>query len=276
MIREYIVPCKINLGLEVLAKRPDGYHELNTVFYRVMEPHDRITITESEYFHFTCSDPSLATSDNLVTRAANAWHRHLACALPNIHVHLDKRIPMGAGLGGGSSDAATILQILNEGNAIADDELLRMAASTGADVPFFLSNTKAAVATGIGEVLTPIELDLNASVLIVFDPSIHISTKEAYAGLKLAKQPIATNFGDLFNGTESLDDLDGVLRNDFEESIFAMHPKLALVKQQLYDHGASVALMSGSGSAVFGLFESEEVAASAKKEFSKHGMLAYL
>ena len=276
MIREYIVPCKINLGLEVLLKRADGYHELNTVFYRVMEPHDRITITESEYFRFTCSDSSLATNDNLIMRATTAWRSHFGRELPNIHVHLDKRIPMGAGLGGGSSDAATMLQILNEEDAIADEEMLKIASSTGADVPFFVNNSKAAIASGIGELLTPIELELHASILIVFDPSIHVSTKEAYAGLQLAPQSIASNYEGLFKNIKSLDDLDGALRNDFEASIFAKHPKLARVKQQLYDRGASVALMSGSGSAVFGLFESEEMASDAKKAFVAEGLAAFL
>jgi 4-diphosphocytidyl-2-C-methyl-D-erythritol kinase len=276
MIREYIAPCKINLGLEVLFKRPDEYHELNTVFYRVMEPHDVIAVTDSEFFRFTCSDPSLATNDNLVMKAANAWRGHLGRELPPLHIHLDKRIPMGAGLGGGSSDAATVLQILNDDGAIGEQDLLKLAASIGADVPFFVLNTKAAVASGIGEALTPIDAHLNASVLIVFDESIHVSTKEAYRGLNLSAQPIATNYEDLFKSIESIDDLDGVLRNDFEASIFAKHPQLASIKQQLYDHGASVALMSGSGSALFGLFESEEIAHRAKPQFEQQGFLAYL
>src|SRR5438045_3338287 len=196
MIREFIVPCKINLSLEVLFNRQDGYHELNTVFYRVMEPHDVISVTESEFFRFTCSDASLATGDNLIMKAAHAWSNASGKALPNIHVHLDKRIPMGAGLGGGSSDAAMMLQILDDDEALGEDELRKLVASIGADVPFFLSKEKAAIARGIGDILTPIDMDLNASLLIIFDPNIHVSTKEAYTGI--VPNSVATNYSELF------------------------------------------------------------------------------
>jgi 4-diphosphocytidyl-2-C-methyl-D-erythritol kinase len=213
-------------------------------------------------------------SDNLVMRAAHAWHGHPGRELPNIHVHLDKRIPMGAGLGGGSSDAATILQILNDDEAISEAELQKLASSIGADVPFFLSNTKAAIASGIGDMLTPIDFDLNASILIVFDPSIHVSTKEAYAGI--TTNHVATNFAESFKEIKDLNDLRDHLRNDFEPSVFAKHPRLEEIKQELYDQGASLALMSGSGSALFGLFESEEDARHAKTAFENEGLLAYL
>lgn len=274
MTTEYIVPCKINLGLEILAKRTDGYHELNTVFYRVLEPHDLITVRESENFQFTCSDPSLATSENLGMKAAAAWQKYLGCDLPNIHVHLDKRIPMGAGLGGGSSDAATMLQILNEHQTISESALARIAASIGADVPFFLSNAKAAIASGIGEELTPFDLDLSMTILIVFDPTIQVSTREAYAGV--AMNPVATNYNELLKDTEDVRDLKDYLRNDFEPTIFVKHPKLAAIKQSLYDRGASVALMSGSGSALFGLFEDVDVANEAKRQFDAEDLKAFL
>jgi 4-diphosphocytidyl-2-C-methyl-D-erythritol kinase len=276
MMREHIVPCKINLGLEVLFKRPDGYHELSTVFYRVLEPHDVITVTESDSFRFTCSDHSLATDTNLVMKAADAWRPHLDCDFPSLHIHLEKRIPMGAGLGGGSSDAATILQILNEIHPVAPKELSNIARSIGADVPFFLSNSKAALATGIGEVLTPIKFDLNGVVLIVYDPAIQVSTRDAYAGLALQENPIVSNVADVLSGLESLDDLNGNLRNDFEPSVFAKFPKLASIKQTLYDSGASVALMSGSGSAIFGIFNDYNIAHEAKSKFERENLLAFL
>jgi 4-diphosphocytidyl-2-C-methyl-D-erythritol kinase len=279
-IREYIATSKINLGLEVLSKRPDGYHEINTVFYRVLEPHDVITVTDAEFFHVTCSDPSLPSDENLMTRAANAWRSPivgdgLGCVLPPIQVHLEKRIPMGSGLGGGSSDAAMMLNILSE-HTSGLSAPINLAASIGADVPFFLSGAKAALATGIGEKLTPIDFDLHAAVLIIVDPAIRVSTREAYAGLQLSTHPFATNLADLFKDLSGLNDLRGLLRNDFEPSIFQRHPKLASIKQSLLDRGADLALMSGSGSAIFGLFEDVATAEEAKQRFEAEGLLAFL
>ncbi len=281
-IREYIAPGKINLGLEVLSKRPDGYHEINTVFYRVLEPHDVITVRDAEFFRVTCSDPSLASDENLMVRAAHKFASWSGLELPHIEVHLEKRIPMGAGLGGGSSDAAMMLKILSEYSPLASRRsgvLARregVGGEVGADVPFFLSGAKAAIATGIGETLKPIDFDLNAAVLIILDPAIHVSTREAYAGVRLSANPIATNFSDLFSDRNDVSDLKRHIRNDFEPSIFHRYPKLAEIKQSLLDRGADLALMSGSGSAIFGLFQDFEKAEAAKQRFESEGLLAFL
>ncbi|MDP4198241.1 MAG: 4-(cytidine 5'-diphospho)-2-C-methyl-D-erythritol kinase [Bacteroidota bacterium] len=274
-LREYIVPSKINLGLEILSRRPDGYHEINTVFYRTLEPHDVITVSDAEFFRITCSDPSLVGEGNLMYRAAHRFADQFGLELPSIEVHLEKRIPMGAGLGGGSSDAATMLSILSEfSNGISVPA--ELTASIGADVPFFFTGAKAAVATGIGEQLTPIDFDLHAAVLIVLDPAIHVSTREAYAGLRLPLTPIATNFADLFDGAVDLSDLQDHLRNDFEATVFQQYPKLSSIKQSLLDRGADLALMSGSGSAIFGLFEDVSVAEDAKRWFEADDLLVFL
>src|SRR5580704_921631 len=176
MLETYRAPAKINLGLEVLYKRPDGYHEINTLFCRVAEPHDVVSVTRAGFFRLTCSDTTLPTdSRNLMMRAAEEFAKLSGTALPRLHIHLEKNIPIGAGLGGGSSDAATMLHILkdwydsgpNASSALDNGELLKLTAKLGADVPFFYSNFSAAQASGIGEKLLPMNIQLEASVLVV-------------------------------------------------------------------------------------------------------------
>jgi 4-diphosphocytidyl-2-C-methyl-D-erythritol kinase len=278
-IKRYTAPCKINLGLEVLYKRGDGYHELNTLFYRVLEPHDSVVVTPSEFFRLTCSDPTLPIdSRNLMMRAANAFQKLTEKPLPPIHVHLEKHIPTGAGLGGGSSDAAIMLQILSDRSEVAPyrKDLIHLATQIGADVPFFLAGDKAAMARGIGEKLTPLDFDLSAFVLIVMDPEIHVSTKDAYASLSPNPSPRNTDFESLFEETPPLSQLKEELSNDFEPEIFRQHPKLARLKHAMYARGAGFALMSGSGSAIFGLFDDGPKAKEAKAAFETEGLKAWL
>ncbi len=273
----YIAPAKINLGLEILRRRPDGYHELRTIFYRVLEPHDSMEVTPSENFRFTCTDESLPVDDrNLVMRAARLFSESTGLDLPPIHVHLEKRIPAQAGLGGGSSDAATMIRILKDVNSHSlkgHEDTARQPVNgsrIGADVPFFLSESRAALATGIGDILTPIELELSSSILIVVDPTIHVSTREAYDGLD------PSSF--LRSELSVLPRLEkgGGVRNDFESSIFARHPRLGIIKGSMYERGAYFALMTGSGSAVYGLFHNTEEALSACRDFMYEGLQAFL
>jgi 4-diphosphocytidyl-2-C-methyl-D-erythritol kinase len=278
-IERYTAPSKINLGLEVLFKRGDGYHELNTLFFRVFEPHDSIVVTPADFFQFTCSDATLPIdSRNLMVRAANEFSKLVGRPLPPLHVQLEKNIPMGAGLGGGSSDAAIMLRILADhfDDAPSPKELMQLATKIGADVPFFLAGDKAAMARGIGEKLTPLDFDLKAFVLIAFDPSMHISTKDAYASLSPNPSPRATDFESLFEETPPLSKLKETLSNDFEPDIFRQFPKLARLKHAMYAHGAGFALMSGSGSAIFGLFEDEGRAKEAKAAFEAEGVKCWL
>jgi 4-diphosphocytidyl-2-C-methyl-D-erythritol kinase len=278
-IERYIAYSKINLGLEVLRKREDGYHELNTIFYRVLEPHDSISVEQSDVFQLTCSESSLPTdSRNLMMRATNVFTKEFGTPLPSIHVHLDKQIPMGAGLGGGSSDAAIMLEILHDKSDTPPSmhDLMKLAATIGADVPFFLSGEKASVARGIGEQLSSISLELDCSILIVKDPSLHVSTREAYQALSIKLESKPTDYFALFEGPLPIEEFDKYLRNDFEPSVFERYPRLAEIKEELYTSGALFAMMSGSGSAILGLFEDYLPAQHAKDQFERKGMSAFL
>jgi 4-diphosphocytidyl-2-C-methyl-D-erythritol kinase len=285
VLETYVAPAKINLGLEVLYKRPDGYHEINTLFLRIPEPHDTITVTRGGYFQLTCSDESLPTgSSNLMMRAAEAFCHQARVPLPRLHIHLEKNIPIGAGLGGGSSDAATILHILKNWYAsehtdpsrLNQHELLKLAAKLGADVPFFFVDTNAAQAGGIGEKLLPMDVKLNASVLVVFDPNIQVSTRDAYASLTPNTGPRTIEYATFFKSPPPLRKWKEQLGNDFEPEIFRQFPRLAEIKHSLYSLGASFALMSGSGSSVYGLFEDRDKAKEAKSVFEQHGQLTFL
>ena len=264
-------PAKINLGLEILARREDGYHELNTLFYRVDEPHDVLEVSAAVRYTLTCSDPTVPVdASNLVTRAFTA----LAQELPAIHIHLVKNIPHGAGLGGGSSDAAIALLIGNELLPAQKpaNELFDIAQKLGADVPFFLSGERAMIGHGIGDILEPIELELPCSIVIAKDPSVSVSTKEAYEGLQLKTARIATDHIAMLSayGWEGLLD---VLVNDFEPTIFARYPAIGRLKKEMTELGAMKALMSGSGSAVFGMFQRAELADRAVEALRRKGLL---
>ena len=252
--------AKINLGLNVVERRPDGYHNLETVFYPV-------GIKDAlEVFPMHDDFPSAADCDlkvtnlhiegdeqrNLVVRAYNLLKQDFP-ALPRIHAHLWKGIPTQAGMGGGSSDCAFMLCLLNEQFqlGLSQQQLIDYAARLGADCPFFVLS-RPAYAEGIGERLVPINLSLKGYYLAVVRPDIPVPTKEAFALIKphrpqmncreVVMQPIETWRDELVN--------------DFEESVFAQHPEIGQVKERLYGLGATYAAMSGSGSALFGLFRS--------------------
>lgn len=193
-----------------------------------------------------CSD-----SDNLCVRAARLMQQRYS--LSGVDITLDKRVPFGAGLGGGSSDATAVLLAMNEifGLALAESELIDVAAQLGSDTAFFVRNT-AQLCSGRGEVMQPIELDLGGYMLVLVKPEgVNISTREAYSGVKPAipTQPLAQLIA------RPVVQWQGSVKNDFEPHIFAAHPTLAAIKATLLDAGASYAAMSGSGSTIFGLFE---------------------
>ncbi|SRR5579883_449191 len=278
-IDRYLSPAKINLGLEVLYERPDGYHEINTCFVRVLEPHDSVSVTRSGFFRLTCSDPTLPVdSSNLMMKAALAFEKLAGHTLPRIHVHLEKVIPMGAGLGGGSSNAASMLQILCDRSEAPPSsvDVMKIAAKIGADVPFFLAGNKIARAGGIGEELTPLSIELPLTILIVVNPTIQISTKDAYALLSPSPEPSQVDYISFFDDPPALSQWKEKLRNDFEPEIFRRIPKLGMIKHAMYSRGAVFALMSGSGSSIYGLFENPELAESAKQKFLEEKLLAFL
>ena len=252
--------CKINLGLNIVAKRPDGYHDLETVFYPVpLCDVLEIKKMDEEFPSPTPIDLKVTghavecdERNNLVVKAYHLLAKDYE--LPRIHVHLVKRIPMQAGLGGGSADAAYMIRLLDErfrlnmGNA----EMERYAAQLGADCAFFI-RSEIAYATGIGDVLAPADNEhhsLEGYYLALVKPDVAVSTAEAYAGVT-PKKP-AKSCRDIVR--QPIDTWRDELTNDFEKSIFAKYPVLADVKEKLYANGALYAQMSGSGSTIFGIF----------------------
>lgn len=254
--------CKINLGLRVLRKRADGYHDLATVFLPV-PMYDELEIVESAHFEMlqTGIIVDCPPDDNI---CAKAWRLlKSACPqLPAVRIHLHKNIPFGAGLGGGSSDAAFTLKMLNEmfSLGLSRAELKAFAARLGADCAFFIDNVPA-YATGIGDHLEPLDFDpLEGLVLKVEKPDDAVSTREAYAGLSLPPDSGLEAYGAMATSPlvralrQPVDTWRGTVFNDFESTVFRGHPAIAALKERMYAAGARYACMSGSGAAVFGLY----------------------
>jgi len=246
--------------LNIVAKRPDGYHELETVFYPVpLCDALEIKKMDNEFPSPTPIDLKVTGNTvecderkNLVVKAYHLLAQDYK--LPRLHAHLVKRIPMQAGLGGGSADAAYMIRLLDErfrlnmGNA----EMERYAAQLGADCAFFI-RSETAYATGIGEILAPVDNDennLEGYYLALVKPDVAVSTAEAFAGIT-PKKPVK-NCRDIVR--QPIDTWRTELTNDFEQTIFAIHPILATIKEKLYKNGALYAQMSGSGSTIFGIF----------------------
>lgn len=248
-----VFPCaKINLGLYITERRADGYHNLQTVFYPIPLC-DELQVEESETDRLELVGIQVAgdTADNLVMRALNLL-REQGHTIPPLRIRLTKHIPTGAGLGGGSSDAAFMLRLLNEQFAlnIETSELERLAARLGADCPFFI-RCHPVLAEGIGDEFTPVALDLSGWFLVLIKPDDFISTKEAYACVKPRMPQIRLQEEIARNPTCWKE----TLSNDFEASVFPAHPTVAEIKENFYRQGAVYAAMSGSGSSVFALFK---------------------
>ena len=251
----YYPNAKINIGLNIVEKRPDGYHNLETIFYPI-PLNDVLEVVHNKNGQepYVLGNSGIIVDskaeDNICVKAFELIRAKYQ--IPPISIHLHKMIPFGAGLGGGSADGAFMLKLLNKefNLGISDDELRHMAAQLGADCAFFIHN-QPAYATGIGDVLKPIDMDLSGYYFALIKPSIHVSTPEAYAGIK----PKQT--------TNSLCDLVKLpieqwkhhIKNDFEASVFKKHPRIGKIKMGLYEAGALYACMSGSGSSVFGIFK---------------------
>ena len=247
--------AKINIGLQVTERRPDGYHNLDTVFYPI-PINDALEVIVAEGADYDCrlhiSGIAIEgdADNNLVVRA----YRLLAAdyALPSVDIYLHKHIPTGAGLGGGSADASFMLRLLNEmfELGVTTEKLEAYAALLGADCPFFITGNPV-YATGIGNEFHSIDIDLSGWHIVVVKPDVFVSTKEAYSMVKPEKPAVTLDKKIVRPITEWKD----TISNDFEKGIFALHPELASIKAKLYELGATYAAMSGSGSALFGLFE---------------------
>lgn len=255
--------AKINLGLDIVAKRADGYHDLSTVFYPI-PLNDAVEITENggDGATLTISGNSVdcPPEKNLVVRAYEMMR--LCVDLPGVDIHLHKAIPDGAGLGGGSADATNVLMILNEMFNLEkdEDELSLLASTLGADCPFFVYN-RPMIASGIGDVLTDIDINLSGKSMILIKPDVYVSTKAAYAKVVPAKPEIPIE--EIIK--LPIQQWHGKLKNDFEVSVFEQFPLLAEIKQALYNSGAVYASMSGSGSSMFGIYNNAEDAANMAK-----------
>ena len=250
--------AKINLGLNIVSRRVDGYHNLETVFFPVSLC-DKLLIEslpQSDDILFQSSGNILLDcppEDNLIVRTCRMFQekKHIG----GVSISLEKHIPFGAGLGGGSSDAAHTALALNQlfGLGLGKDELKCLVSPLGADCAFFIENMPC-YAEGIGDVLSPVTgLQLDGYKLLLIKPDISVSTKEAYAGV--AAQPSEQDIRDILR--LPVEEWRGRLCNGFERTVFLSHPELKAIKQRLYDAGAAYASMSGSGSCMFGIFRNE-------------------
>ncbi len=253
--------AKLNIGLEIIRKRTDGFHDLETVFYPLTLC-DIMEIVPSREFRLSTSGLSVdaATNDNLITKAYLLLKEQYKISTVSIHLH--KMIPMGAGLGGGSSNAAYTLMGLNEmfNLGLSNNELTEMAAKLGSDCAFFIGN-KPVFAEGKGTVFTDVQLDLKNFKIIVVKPDSSVSTAEAYRNIE--PQVAAISLPEIIQDSPA--QWSGKIVNRFEKSVFQRHPEIEIIKQKLYKCGALYASMSGSGSAVFGIFKKDTP--SCKDEF---------
>lgn len=261
--------CKINLGLRVVRKRADGYHDLETIFVPIYGLHDELEVNKDERLKekgersFTFHQEGIAVDcdpeDNLIIKC----YRSMAAKYPqmsSVSIRFKKNIPFGAGLGGGSSDAAHMAIVLNELFALGltKAQLAEEVRPLGADCPFFIYNTPC-YAEGIGDLLSPIAIDLKGTRIVLIKPDEGVSTKEAYSGLKVKGERLMVKGESIKEkGSIKSDEIhQEVFVNDFEESVFPNHPIIAAIKKRLLEAGAYYASMSGSGSTVFGFFKND-------------------
>ncbi len=258
--------AKINLGLNIVKRRSDGYHNIETVFYPISltDVLEIVPARDGETTLRCYGNPvDCPVEKNLVMKACRLMQERYD--IQPVEIHLYKHIPDGAGLGGGSSDAAHTLVMLNKmfELGISDADLAAMAATLGADCAFFVYN-RPMMATGIGDVLSPLDVDLKGKTLLLVKPPVGVDTRTAYSRVAPAK-PVVDLAQTIAQPVESW---DGLLVNDFEPSVFAALPQLWLIKAQLMDAGAQYAAMSGSGSTVFGIFNSDKLAETAADTFT--------
>jgi 4-diphosphocytidyl-2-C-methyl-D-erythritol kinase len=244
--------AKINLGLNVIRKRNDGYHELETCFFPIGWT-DILEIIPSNSFQFSSTGLVIEgnSENNLCVKAYQLLRQEFD--LPPVHIHLHKVVPMGAGLGGGSSDAAFTLRQLNDkfDLGLSQQKLEEYAARLGSDCAFFISDLPR-LGNGRGEVLSPVSVSLKGKFLVVVKPDVHVSTAEAFAGIRPGTTSVSIK--DVIEG-KPIHEWKHFLKNNFEEFVFQKHASIAKIKQELYNQGATYASMSGSGSSVFGIFE---------------------
>lgn len=249
----FFPPVKLNIGLQVLSKRNDGYHNIDSCFYQVPFG-DVLEVVPSDQFQFVGTGLEIPgnSADNLCVKAYNLMAQELN--LPPVTIHLHKLAPMGAGLGGGSADAAFVLKALNHlfNLNLSLDQLEQYAAQLGSDCPFFIQGG-AQMASETGTTLRPIKIELSGYYLVICSPGVHLGTQEAYAGI--VPQADRPSIAELI--TSPIENWKETIVNDFEQSVFKSYPSIQSAKNELYEQGAVYASMTGSGSAVYGFFEKE-------------------
>jgi 4-diphosphocytidyl-2-C-methyl-D-erythritol kinase len=282
--RQYFLRCgvrrkafaKINLGLRVLERRPDGYHNIETVFHRV-NLFDELTFEPSDRIEVDSNDPAAPGDEtNLCYRAARLV-QDLLHSSQGVHISLEKQIPVGAGLGGGSSDAAVVLRELPRvwKASLDRNHILGLALRLGSDIPYFLGDGSA-LGFGRGEVLEYFSLDIPYSILICC-PKLHISTAWAYGRVQPRSAEGRRDLKAIvLQGAEHPEILREELVNDFEPAVFSAYPEIALIKKDMFDQGAVFASLSGSGSTVYGLFTDPSAASSAADGYRARGYRAFL
>ena len=260
--------AKINLGLKISGKRPDGYHNIETIFYPtgfcdVMEIVECSDESESDILTVTGLKLPCGTEENMVMRAARKIRE--AYPIPFLRIHLHKLIPTGAGLGGGSSDAACLLRSVNRifGLAISNSRISNIALELGSDCPFFIECLPS-YASGRGEILKPVDQMLKGFVLVILNPGITVSTREAYE--TCIPEGSASGLAEIVS--LPLSEWKSLLKNDFEKTVFKKYPIISKLKEGLYESGALYSSMSGSGSSVFGIFRQEPVIPDYLKEYT--------
>ncbi|MFI5138252.1 MAG: 4-(cytidine 5'-diphospho)-2-C-methyl-D-erythritol kinase [Sphingobacteriales bacterium] len=243
--------AKINIGLNVIERREDGYHNLETIFYPV-KINDALEIIKADELSFQSSGLEIPgrVEDNLCIKGYHLLKKDFD--LSPVKIHLHKHIPIGAGLGGGSADAAFFIRLLNQffELGLTDVQMIAYARQLGADCAFFIKN-KPVFAFDKGDEFEPIKLDLSNYKIVLVMPPVHVSTSEAYRGVKPA--PVKQSLLELIN--EPIKEWKNYIKNDFENSVFKNHPGIRGVKASLYEAGAIYASMSGSGASVFGIFD---------------------
>lgn len=250
--------CKINIGLDVLRRREDGYHDLETVMVPVVGLYDEVEVVACEgesSLHVVGMEIDCDVEQNICMKALRLMQSRYGVG--QAQITLRKQIPFGAGLGGGSADGTAVIVALNEiySLGLQEAELIERAAELGSDTAFFVRNTPQ-LCEGRGEVMTPIEIDVAGRWLVLIKPEESVSTREAYAGVRPAvpKRRLAERVA------EPIERWQASVKNDFEESVFKAHPALGRIKEKLLESGAVYAAMSGSGSTIFGIFDCELVA----------------
>ena len=267
------VNAKINLGLQIVRRREDGYHDLRTIFYPVGlyagQPENPVAfcdileivpVTSNSRFSFITTGRAVdcPVEKNLVWRAADLYFKRFAHPDLSVDIHLEKHLPDGAGMGGGSADAAFTLRLLRELDQapLPDDEsLARAALELGADCPFFILN-RPAYAVGVGERLSPININLAGKWIAVAKPDVFVSTREAFAGVS----PAMPEFDLRSLPSIPMERWREILVNDFEKSIFPIHPNLEMIKEEFYRLNAIYASLTGSGSCIYAIFDDEDLA----------------